>query len=283
MNSSFNSYGLLGYPLRHSLSPKMHNRVFKELGIPATYELFEIKPPDLSNFLKSLRSGNIHGFNVTIPYKQKILEYVAPDEESLAIRDIGAVNTVINSNGILKGFNTDYIGFGMHLKDLGINPQGKRVALLGAGGGARAVTYSLISSRVSSISVFDIDPSRVDSLIEMAKKIDINFAISRADDIENLDIKNKDLLVNATPVGLKKEDPCLIKDEVLNKDQFVYDLIYNPPETRLLKLAKEKGTRVSNGLGMLIYQGARAFKYFTDTKVSIEEIAGIMKKALMEE
>ena len=260
---SLKIYGLVGYPVKHSLSPLMHNAAFQALKINAKYLLFEKRPQDLEDFLHSLAKENIYGLNITIPYKEKILDFVSLDKESFYLRQIKAVNTIVLENGIWKGFNTDIPGFSKDLKE-NIDPTNKRVAILGAGGGARAVAYVLANAGAREISIYDIDKKKSKEVANMIKSLFMNFRISSVDDIGQLDINQKDLLINATPIGLKDTDPCLIKEEMLHKDLFVYDLIYNPGETKLLLLAKKRGVRTSNGLKMLLYQGMLSFSIWTN-------------------
>ncbi len=277
-------YGLIGYPLAHSLSYKMHNAVFKKLNIPAEYKNFQLKPQELKGFLEGLDKENISGFNVTVPYKEKILKYVSLGQESFGVEKIGAVNTVIRKNNTLYGFNTDYAGFSRHLKETGFFSEGKSAAILGAGGAARAVCYALARNNIAEIDIFDIDEAKSNSIADMLSDTDYQAKVKAISSIAKLNIKEKDLLVNATPVGLKEDDPSLVSQELLGDNLFVYDLIYSATDganTKLLKLAKEKGLKYSNGLGMLVYQGALAFKYFTNTEVVLGEIVGIMRKALI--
>jgi len=255
-------YGLLGYPVRHSFSPAMHNAAFKACGINAKYSLFETNPDELDYFLARLDQKNILGLNVTIPYKEKILDFVRLDSSSAYLRQIRAVNTIVNENGGWKGFNTDIPGFSQHLKE-NLDPLGKKVAILGAGGAARAVTYVLANSETEEIAIFDIDKSKSNNVTGMIKGLFPDLRIYVVDNIEGLDLRRKDLLINTTPVGMKESDPCLVTAGMLHKGLFIYDLIYNPPETKLLKLAREKGCHTANGLGMLLYQGMRAFEIWT--------------------
>lgn len=278
-DSSIKIYGVLGYPVKHSFSPFMHNAAFNTLGIKAEYKVFEVKPEDLDDFLARIDANNIFGLNITVPYKEKILNFVHLDSESFYLRQIKAVNTIVKKDGIWKGFNTDIPGFSRHLKE-NFNPKDKKVAILGAGGAARAVVYVLAKSGAEEIAIFDIDKAKSQNVANMVKDFFKDFKIIPVENIEQLDIKNKDMLVNATPVGLKEDDPCLVKEEMLHKNIFVYELIYNPLETKLLALAKKLGAKTSNGLGMLLYQGVLSFKHFTDTDISVEKIFEIMRRAL---
>jgi len=280
-NSSPRIYGVLGYPVKHSLSPLMHNAAFQALKINAEYKLFEVKPEELNYFLDSIDKNNILGLNITVPYKERILDFVSKDTESFYLRQIKAVNTIVKKDGIWKGFNTDIPGFLKHLKE-NFDPRNKRVAVLGAGGVARAVTYVLADSGAKEICIFDIDQAKSENVTHMIKVLFPNFQILAVKDIEQLEIKNKDLLVNATPVGLEETDPCLVKEEMLHKNLFVYDLIYNPLETKLLAQAKKAGAKVSNGLGMLLYQGMLSFKLWTGKDAPLKIMQPALEKGLQE-
>jgi len=282
MSPSDKIFGLLGYPIKHSFSPIMHNAAFRKLGISAEYRLFEKNPEELNSFLKNMNSQNIFGLNVTIPYKDQVLDFIKLGPDQSYLRNIGAVNTIVKINSEFFGFNTDITGFQKHLSEQ-ISPLGKSVALLGAGGAARAISYTLAKAGVEKISIFDIDKEKAKSVALMLGGIFSDFDILDVNSIDELDIRNKDILINATPVGLKESDPCLIDSSLLHKDLFVYDLIYNPSKTRLLHQAQEKGAKTSNGLGMLVYQGALSFMHFSGIDIPFEDIAGIMKKALREE
>jgi len=275
--SSPNIYGLIGWPLGHSLSGKMHNAAFKALGINAEYKLLPLMPQYFDDFLTNLYNSGISGLNVTVPYKEKVLDLVELDTESLYLRQVKAVNTMVLSEGVWWGFNTDIPGFSRHLKE-NFKPWKKKIAILGAGGAARAVAYVLAKEKSAQISIFDIDKTKSAGIVEMINSLFPQFEIRAVDSVEKLEIKDKDLLVNATPIGLKSADPVLIKEEMLHKDLFVYDLIYNPAETKLLALAKKAGASTSNGLGMLLYQGMLSFEIWTGKKAPEE----IMRKALLE-
>ncbi|OGX18614.1 MAG: shikimate dehydrogenase [Omnitrophica WOR_2 bacterium RBG_13_44_8b] len=268
-------YGVLGFPAKHSLSPLMHNAAFRALKINAEYRIFEVKPEELDDFLDERDKNNIYGLNVTVPYKEKILESVELDSESFYLKQIRAINTIVKKDGIWKGFNTDMPGFQRHLKE-NFDPSDKKVAILGAGGAARAVVYVLANAGTKEIAIFDIDRAKAKNISEMIKGLFSNFQIFPVDSIDALDLKNKNLLVNATPIGLNESDPPLVTTAMIHKDLFVYDLIYNPLETKLLQIAKKVGARTSNGLGMLLYQGALSFAHFTGKPAPVE----IMREAL---
>ena len=269
-------YGILGNPAKHSLSPLMHNAAFKTLKIKAKYLIFEKKPEELAAFLGSLKKKNIRGLNVTIPYKEKVIPYL-DNPNSQAIKTIGSVNTIaVLENGKLRGFNTDYLGFSRHISALKLKP--KKVAIIGAGGAAKAVCFALGKRKTQEVCLYDIDKYKALSLFKKLQNIFPRTDFSVAANIEDLKIKDKDLLINASPVGMNKDDPSLVDPEWLYPSIFVYDLIYNPAKTKLLKLAEAKGLAYANGLGMLLYQGARSLEIWIGKAAPVEN----MRKALME-
>ncbi|MCG8432372.1 MAG: shikimate dehydrogenase [Candidatus Omnitrophica bacterium] len=268
-------YGLIGYPVGHSLSPGMHNAAFQALGIDAEYRLFEVSPAQLESFMMSLDTRDIRGFNVTVPHKEAVIGCLDLADEELSPRGVKAVNTVVKRGERWKGFNTDIPGFLRHIREH-IDPAGKRVALLGAGGAGKAVASALAAGNASRIVICDLEVRKLSETLEMIRQGLSYNAIFGVDSIEGLELADKDILINATPVGLKESDPCLIEREDLHQGLFVYDLIYNPPETKLLISAREAGLRCANGLGMLLYQGALAFEHFTGRQAPVE----VMRKAL---
>lgn len=269
-------YGLIGNPVAHSLSPRMHNAAFAQLKLPAEYKLFPFKEEELADFLKNLAAKGISGINVTIPYKEKAISYL--DKIDPLAELIGAVNTIKVSEGKLEGFNTDGEGFLKHLEESGFDPQGKKIAILGAGGACRAVAVALAGRKPKSLAVFDIDNRKVEKLVsELSVKFPgISFA--GINSLPGLNINQSDLLVNTTPIGMRESDACLIDAKFLHQGILIYDLIYNPAETKLLKIAKERGAKTANGLGMLLYQGVLAFEIWTGKKAPVE----VMRRALAE-
>lgn len=276
-------YGLVGYPLEHSLSPLMHNTAFKELKVDAVYKLFSLKEEELKGFFSDLKKKDspIFGVNVTYPYKEKVLAHL--DTLSPFAEKVQAVNTiVITKKRWLTGFNTDGPGFLTHLMEMGIHPEEKRVSILGAGGAARAIVsvLSILPEKPLSIRIYDIDKKKTSGLIDdLGKRMDVSI-VKKAESIDDLNIELADILINTTPVGMKESDPCLVSPDLLHSKLFVYDVIYNPKETKLLKLAKAKGAKVSNGLGMLFYQGVLAFQHWADIHLA-ESVKKKMKESLV--
>jgi shikimate dehydrogenase len=272
------TYGLLGYPVAHSLSPAMHNAAFGHYHIPAQYTLFEKKAEELSAFMGGLSRGDISGLNVTIPYKEKVIPFLQSISEEAAL--IQAVNTIKITQGRLEGFNTDGQGFLRHLsEDLGYEPRGRQIAMLGAGGAARSLAVYLARAGADSLRIYDVDKQKAESLSAHLVACFSGVTIVACGSMEELKIESCSLLINATPIGMKQSDSVPIDEHLLHKGLFVYDLIYNPHETRLLRLARQKGLQASNGLGMLLYQGMSAFEIWTGLAAPKD----VMQQALVEE
>jgi shikimate dehydrogenase len=270
-------YGVLGYPVKHSLSPLMHNAAFKALRLNSEYRLFEKSPEEIPGFLHSLYDAGIKGLNVTVPHKEKVIAYLAHISDEARL--IGAVNTIKVEKDKLSGFNTDGAGFIKHLaSDLNFSPKGKNVSIIGAGGASRAISVYLAKEKAASILLFDLDQKKLLVLIEHLKANFKDLNINSVTSIEGLNIDKADLLINATPIGMKDDDPDLVSDKSLHKGLVVYDLIYNPAQTKLLKAASRKGAVFSNGLGMLLYQGMFSFEIWTGKQAPKE----VMLKALLD-
>lgn len=267
-------YGIIGNPLAHSLSPVMQNTAFNALKVNAVYKLFPLADQEeLKLFMEDLKEENnpIFGLNVTVPYKEDVLAYL--DSIDPLAEKIGAVNTlVIDHQRKIRGFNTDGPGFLSHLTELGFDPGGKRVAVLGAGGTARAITsvLCLLPNRPDRITLYNRTRSNAESLVEeIGKKIDTGI-VSVVDEPEDLNIELADLLINTTNVGMNAIDPLMIDPATLHKDMLVYDVIYSPAETKLLVQARLKKARTANGLGMLFYQGVLAFWHWSEVELDAE-------------
>ena len=270
---------LLGSPVRHSVSPLMHNEAFKQLGLDYTYLCFDVNEESLKDAVAGLKAIGIRGFNLTMPNKNKIIEFV--DHLSPAAKLIGAVNTVINDDGVLTGHNTDGIGFIQSLKDINFDITGKSITILGNGGAATAIAAQAALDGAKSISIFSRPQSRFASRIE--KLVD-NIDDTTTTNAGNYDFKDtatlrraiqsSSLLVNATSVGMTPgTDASLITDvSFFHENLLVADIIYEPRTTKFLQLAKDAGCQTCNGLYMLLHQGAAAFKLFTGHDMPVEII-----------
>ena len=260
--------GLFGYPVEHTLSPAMHNAAFRDLGLNYCYVPFLVHPDSLPNAIQGIKALNMAGVNVTIPHKEKVIPML--DEINQEASFIGAVNTIVNSDGRLIGYNTDGRGFIQSLKEKDISLDGKDVVIVGAGGASRAISY-YICQKAKSLSLFDIDKAKVGNLVHDLKQI--SKSVSTIEDVSSINAFN--IIINATPLGLKEEDPLPINTELLKKEQVVCDLIYR--KTRLLDESEKKGCVTIDGLGMLLWQGIFAFELWTGKKPNVK----LMLDALM--
>lgn len=272
-------YGIFGHPVKHSLSPDMHNSAFNTLGLNSVYVAFDIDPESIEEAARAIRVMGIRGINITIPHKQTIIPYL--DEVSPDAKLTGAVNTVKNENGRLSGYNTDVGGFLRAIReDLDFSPEGNTLFLIGAGGAARAVLSAFCMNGGAVVYITDIIK---DKALELANQFKANFQNITIETVE-LDNQNlieqkfeeADILVNASPAGMDGVGSLDIPLTSLNKNAVVYDLVYKPPDTNLLKEAKQLGHKASGGLSMLLYQGAESFEIWTGENAPVE----IMKKAL---
>lgn len=278
INAKTRIYGLVGWPIRHTLSPAMHNAAFSKVGIDAIYLTFPVRQGYLASAFDGLASMGVSGLNVTVPHKENVMKLL--DKVSPTAALIGAVNTVVIDEKGMSGYNTDGAGFIASLKKERLNIKGLSILILGAGGAARAIGVELAKNGAGKVIFLDVAKDKAKRL---ASHIRNNFSRCNTEGLTftqavlKRNIVDAQMLINATPVGLKKSDPLLIRPETLHKDIVaVYDLIYNPAQTRLLATAKKKGIRAFNGLGMLLYQGAASFEIWTNVKAPVDT----MKRAL---
>jgi shikimate dehydrogenase len=265
-------YGILGDPIAHSLSPVMHNAAFEELGMDAIYLAFQVSKPDLEAAIKGAKSLGIAGLNVTIPLKEEALFFVDADEVA---KSIGAINTIDFRSGTPVGYNTDGIGSMRVLKETVGKLNGKTVLIIGAGGAARAIAFYLDAegARVTFANRTKERAALLAAQLSNATAIGLDAELQTH-------IQASDVLINATSVGMHPhEDATVITADMLHPDLVVFDIVYNPLETRLLKEAKRAGVkRIINGVKMLVYQGAASFKLWTK---EVPPIA-VMEKAIVD-
>lgn len=271
--------GLLGSPVAHSISPRMHNESFQYRNLDYVYLCFDVGEPALEEAVRGLKTIGIRGFNLTMPCKNRMADLC--DRLSPAARLIGAVNTVVNENGQLIGHNTDGIGFVRSLEDAGETVKGKTITLLGAGGAATAICTQAAIDGAKEIFVFARPASRFWSRMQdLAEEISRSYPcqVSLTDQADKARMQQalaeSQLLVNGTSVGMAPhtEDSLITDAKYFHPDLFVYDAIYNPKQTRLLKLAAQAGCRTCNGLYMLLYQGAEAFRLWTGQDMPVDHI-----------
>ncbi len=270
--------GLLGSPVAHSISPMMHNEAFRQLGLDYAYLAFDVGTEHLKEAVEGLRALGVRGFNVTMPDKNMMTKLV--DRLTPAAQLTGAVNTVINDDGVLTGHTTDGIGYMLAARDAGFDLVGKKMTLLGAGGAATSILVQCSLDGVSEIHVFNIKDQfwgRTEILTEkLNEQTDCKVSLHDLKDTDALNesIAGSDILTNATSVGMAPDtESCLIKDtSAFRPELIVSDVIYNPRETRLLRLAREAGCQTFNGMYMLLYQGAESFKIWTGHEMPVDII-----------
>lgn len=274
INSNTSLFGLFGNPVKHSLSPVMHQAAFNSLGLNAVYLAFQVEEAYLREAVGAIRALSIRGVNVTIPYKVDVISFLDEvDEEALRI---GAVNTIRNLSGRLIGYNTDGIGYIRSLQEA-FHPdfQEMNVTILGAGGAVRSVAYSLARQDVRRITIVNRDQEKAKNLSLFLSSI-CPVHVAGWEELEAI-LKETDLLINGTPVGMHPHiENTPVPKDMLHPDMIVSDLIYTPFTTRLLKEAEEQGAAIHRGLKMLLYQGVLAFEIWTGLPAPIE----VMEKAL---
>lgn len=247
-------FAVIGHPVAHSLSPAMHTANFRSIGLDAVYAAFDVLPESLEGELKRFAAEGYRGINVTVPHKQAVMPFLTRLDPSAV--HIGAVNTIrFEEDGSTTGFNTDMYGFLAPLKASGFKMEGSSVVLLGAGGAARAVAVACLDSGCTSLTIVNRTRSRADALSS-------SLSDSRVTVSETIP-SDSSLLVNATSVGLKVDDPSAFPPSAISSETIVYDLIPVARETATIALARSIGARCFGGLGMLVAQGAEAFRIWT--------------------
>ena len=274
-----NIFCVIGHPIEHSMSPVMHNAALNDLSLDYVYLAFDVPPNNLKKAILEYKKSNIKGINVTIPHKEAIIQYL--DELDPLSKQIGAVNTIKNEGGVLLGRNTDALGAKQAIADAGFKIEGKKALILGAGGAARAISFAL-SEKIDEIFISNRTEERATKLAkELQDKTNVK-AIGKDMSEKTLRtlVYSVDILINTTPIGMyPKIDISPISKDLLNENLFIFDIIYNPLQTRLLKDAKEIGSKTLNGLDMFINQGALAFEWWTGKKPNVK----LMKEKIIEQ
>jgi shikimate dehydrogenase len=263
---------LIGNPVEHTMSPVMHNTAFRKLGLDYVYLPFRVKAEGLPQAVEGLRALNVRGFNVTIPHKVSVMPLL--DELDPLAERIGAVNTVVNDEGKLKGYNTDAAGFLRALLECGVKPEGKRVVVLGAGGASRAISY-ILAENGAQLTILNrkLELDWAEDIAGLIRDIlgkEVNVLELLPDYLASA-LEGAQLLVNATSVGMSpNSEASPVPAGLLNDKLAVFDVIYNPIKTRLLKEADEAGARTMGGIDMLAWQGALAFEKWTGQKAPVD-------------
>jgi shikimate dehydrogenase len=270
-------YAVIGDPIEHSLSPAMHNAAFKASKLDCVFLAFKVKPAEVGNAMSGMRALDIQGLNVTMPHKNAVISFL--DEVDKTATCLKAVNTIKNKNGKLYGFNTDGVGALAALRENGVEPKGKKVVLLGAGGAARAIAFAL-AKEADELSILN---RTLNSAAELASLLKQEFnanviAYTLSPLAVKANLADADLLINATSVGMKPNaKQTLVAPEWFKPELAVLDIVYIPIETKLAKDAKAAGAKVVSGVEMLIYQGATSFEIWTGCSAPVE----VMRKAAL--
>ena len=271
--------GLFASPSAHSVSPIIHNNAFEKLGLNFAYLSFEVNKDNLKDAVQSIKTINMRGVNLSMPNKKEVIQYL--DEISETAKLSQSVNTIVNDNGILKGYSTDGKGFFKSLEEEKIFMKDKNITILGTGGASIAIISQAVFEGIKNIFVFKRDKNWNEQkkiLDNIASKTNCNIELNSLEDknILKRKIEESDLLINATSVGMK-EDFSLIEDKsFFRKDLIVSDIIYNPEKTKLLQIAEKEGCKIINGIGMLLYQGALSFELWTNKKMPVDYIKEII-------
>lgn len=266
---------LLGSPVAHSISPAMHNYSFEKLGVDAKYYAVDVNADGLEDVMKDIRATDFLGANVTMPLKTEIIKYL--DKLDISSQLAGAVNTIVPINGQLVGYTTDGAGFVDSLREINVDVEGMDILILGAGGAATSVIVELAIDKANSITIAKRFNKTIDDVRAFSNKVtDKTNCSTTLIDIEDNNalkeaIEECHILINATPVGMTS-NKSLIDKSYLRKELVVCDLIYEPPMTKLLLDASEVGCRYLNGKYMLLYQGARSFKLWTNNDMPVKEV-----------
>ncbi|GAB1785854.1 shikimate dehydrogenase [Priestia megaterium] len=278
--------GLLATPIGHSLSPRMHNLGYTLVGLNYAYLAFEVGNNELEKAVNGFKAAGVAGFNVSMPNKMKVLEYL--DELDDSAKYTRASNTVVNQDGRLIGYNTDGLGYVKNLIDHDVKLEGQKVTLVGSGGAATPIAIQLTQSGIREISIFARNDEyfaqaeeNVNYINNEMKEFGVKANIFPLEDKEAFrrEVAESAILANGTSLGMKPLDHLSIIDDtldVLRKDLVVTDVVYNPQKTKLLTQAEEAGAKTINGLGMMLWQGALAFKLFTGVDMPMKQVKEIL-------
>ena len=275
-------YGLIGNPVEHSISPAMHNAAFGKMGLDCAYTPFRVEKESLAAAINAVKALNMGGLNVTIPHKVAVIPFL--DELEPLAQKIGAVNTIINDDGNLKGYNTDAGGFLNALLQKGVEPRAKKAVVIGAGGASRAISFTLMEMGAEIVILNR--RQEIGWAVELAAAISDSFkkevkALELNNDNLTAALDSADILVNATSVGMSPDaNQSPVPSMLLKAQLVVFDAVYNPLKTRLLAEAESSGALTVSGIDMLVWQGALAFELWTGVKAPIDIMKASVLKAL---
>ena len=251
---------VIGNPIEHSLSPALHNYWIKNNGINAIYEKLQLNEDELEQIILQVKEKKINGINVTVPFKKAVIPYL--DELSIEAESTQSVNTISLKNNKVIGHNTDIFGFQSSIKKSEYNLENKEILILGAGGVVPSIIFALTKMKPLKIMISNRTKKKAENLKEHFKSIEL---------IEWGEVPNVDMIINATSIGLKKEDVMKLDFSLMSGNKFFYDVIYNPSETNFLKIGKKMGNKTLNGKLMFIYQGLASFNIWHGLKPDVDE------------
>ena len=261
-------YLVIGNPITHSQSPELHNYWIKENGINGIYDKEKLNEENLKELFLKIKNKEINGANITVPFKRNVIAYL--DQLSLEAEKTQSVNTVYLKKDKITGHNTDIDGFELAIKDVNYDVEGKRVLILGAGGVVPSIIFALYKMKVLSVTISNRTKSKAENLKSLFNELEI---------VDWGEASNVDMIINATSIGLKKEDKLNLDFSKFQSSEFFYDVIYNPKETNFLKDGKNLGKKTENGKKMFIYQAAKAFKIWHGVEPKInEQVIGLLDK-----
>jgi shikimate dehydrogenase len=268
---------IIGDPVEHSLSPAMHNAGYEELNIDDQFVFLgaTVKPENLEDTVKGVRAMGIRGLTCTIPHKIEVMKYL--DEVDVTAKQIGAVNTVVNESGKLKGYNTDWLGVVNPLEKQ-ISLSKKKVALIGAGGAAHAMAYGVLK-KGATLTIFNRTVEKAEELAQVMSKLNYKVEVKSTQEISI--VQNYDIILNSTSLGMGEQlNETPVPKEYITKDQIIFDAVYVPYETKLLKDAKEKGATIIHGLEMLLHQALIQFELYTNHKAPEKTMRKVLQDNL---
>jgi len=273
-------YAIIGDPVDHSLSPLVQNAAFRSIGMNAVYVPFRVKQSTLGSAVEGLRDVGVKGFNVTSPYKLRVVRYL--DKLDRTAAEIGSVNTVVNRNGSLLGYNTDGIGAVNAFRGAGAILEGKSVLLFGAGGAGKAIAFAM-ASRVRTILLANRTLTKATRLQnQLHKKFPVNISHTAISNPKlQLLVKGSDVIINASSMGMDGRNNPPVHEGSISAGQWVLDIVYKPIQTKLLRTAESAGAQTINGLDMLVSQGAASFELWTGRKAPMSEMRGAIAQNVM--
>ena len=278
IKGSTNIVALIGHPVEHSFSPPMHNRAFEKLNLDYVYVAFDVEPANLKSAIEGAKALNIKGFNVTIPHKISVMEFL--DEIDEVARLIGAVNTIDFKN--MKGYNTDGIGAVKAIEEV-TSIKGKNVVIAGAGGASRAISFYIAKYGADAMTILNRNPLKAQNLASDVSNSGLIGEV-KSDSISEINayLADVDILIDTTPVGMHPnvDDEPIATSQNMHEDLVVFDAVYNPNETVLLKEAIKAGAKPVYGIKMLLYQGAESFKIWTGRDAPVDEMEMALRKTL---